>query len=74
MINANGIDIQAGKWYDFFNLQSGRASEVKKVTSLVYDSDGICRIVKVQGREWYDIGSRWVDWIVSEHKETGTTA
>lgn len=67
MINSKGIDVQIGKWYDFHNLQSGRATEVKKVTGFVVDADGKCRIVKVQGSAWYDVGSRWLDWIELEH-------
>ena len=69
MKNKNGIDVQPGRWYDFYNLQSGKATEVKKVTELVMNKDGTCDIVKVQGREWWDISSRWINWIISEHKD-----
>ena len=69
MKNKNGIDVQPGRWYDFYNLQSGKATEVKKVTELVMNEDGTCDIVKVQGREWWDISSRWFNWIMSEHKD-----
>lgn len=69
MINKNGIDVQPGKWYGFYNLQSGKVTEVKKVTELVMNDDGTCDIVKVQGREWWDISSRWFNWIFSEHNE-----
>ena len=69
MINSNGIDVQIGHWYNFHNLQSGDATEVKKVTDFLLNEDGSCSIVKVQGRDWWDVSSRWINWIVSENKE-----
>ena len=65
VVNKNGVKVEIGKWYNFYNLKSGAATERLKVTDFIVDSDGVCRTVKTKGKLWFDVSSRWLNWVFS---------
>lgn len=65
VVNKNGVKVEIGKWYNFYNLKSGAVTERLKVTDFIVDSDGVCRTVKTQGKPWFNVSSRWLNWIFS---------
>ena len=65
ILNKNGVKVEVGKWYNFYNLVSCTDSERRKVTELIVDPDGVCRTVRTQGTFWFDKSVRWLSWILS---------
>lgn len=66
IVNKRGVKIEIGKWYKVYNLNSGRATETWQVTGFLFNSNGFCYGVNLQGKQWYETTSRWLDFIWEE--------
>lgn len=66
IINSQGIKVEVGKWYYFYNLMSGAPTEARQVTELIRDTNGGCTTCRTRGTFEWDTPIKWVNWIMKE--------